>query len=103
MTKSVSSSSRYDEFPPPAPNTVARPATLGACQVRLQLSTLLLPMTARVNFCDIKFSSLVVFEQLNIPKALGPIALAASKPAAARCSASSQVAGRSRPPSLTND
>ena len=33
-----------------APNTAARPTTLGACQVRLQLSMLLLPITARVNF-----------------------------------------------------
>ena len=69
---SVSSASRYDEVPPPAPNTVARPATLGACQVRLQLSMLLLCMTARVNFWAMKFISFVVFEQLNIPKAFGP-------------------------------
>jgi hypothetical protein len=48
---SVSSISRYDEVPPPAPKTVARPATLGACQVRLQESMLLEPMTARANFC----------------------------------------------------
>jgi hypothetical protein len=27
------------------------PATLGACQVRLQLSMLLQPITARTNFC----------------------------------------------------
>ena len=59
-------------------------------------------MTARVNFCDMKFSSFVVLEQLNMPKAFGPVALAASKPAAARPSASSQVVGRSLPPSLTN-
>ena len=38
---SVSSISWYDEVPPPAPNTVARPTTLGACQVRLQQSMLL--------------------------------------------------------------
>ncbi len=37
--------------PPPAPNTVARPATLGACQVRLQLSIWLQPITTRTNFC----------------------------------------------------
>ena len=37
--------------PPPAPKTAARPATLGACQVRLQLSMLLVPMTERTNFC----------------------------------------------------
>ena len=37
--------------PPPAPNTAARPATLGACQVRLQLSMWLQPMTDRTNFC----------------------------------------------------
>ena len=48
--RSVSSTSRYELVPPPAPNTAARPATLGACQVRLQLSMLLLPMTARANF-----------------------------------------------------
>jgi hypothetical protein len=41
--------STYEEVPPPAPKTVARPTTLGACQVRLQLSMLLEPMTLRVN------------------------------------------------------
>ena len=50
-TTSVSSISRYELVPPPAPNTVARPATEGACQVRLQLSMLLLPRTVRTNFC----------------------------------------------------
>ena len=50
-TQSVSSISRYELVPPPIPNTVARPATLGACQVRLQLSMLFEPMTARANFC----------------------------------------------------
>jgi hypothetical protein len=47
---SVFSISSYELVPPPAPKTVARPTTLGACQVRLQLSMLLLPMTERVNF-----------------------------------------------------
>src|SRR5260370_32454219 len=98
----VSSASWYEDVPPPAPNTVARPATLGACQVRLQLSMLLLCITTRVNFWAMKFSSLVVLEQLNIPKAWGPICRAASKPAAALANASSQEAGRSRPPSRTS-
>src|SRR5216683_8314689 len=49
-----------------------------------------------------KFISFVVLEQLNIPNALGPFARAASKPAAARRSASSHEAGRRRPPSLTS-
>lgn len=48
--KSAVSISSYDEVPPPTPKTVARPATLGACQVRLQLSMLLLPITTRANF-----------------------------------------------------
>ena len=48
--KSVVSISSYEEVPPPAPKTAARPATLGACQVRLQLSMLLLPMTTLANF-----------------------------------------------------
>jgi hypothetical protein len=48
---SVSSISLYELVPPPAPKTVARPTTLGACQVRLQLSMLLLPIVARMNFC----------------------------------------------------
>lgn len=47
----VSSIARYELVPPPAPKTAARPATLGACQVRLQLSMLLQPMTDRTNFC----------------------------------------------------
>ena len=46
----MSSISPYELVPPPAPNTVARPTTLGACQVRLQLSMLLLPTTTRANF-----------------------------------------------------
>src|SRR3981081_4466722 len=102
ITRSVSSASWYDEVPPPAPNTVARPATLGACQVRLQLSMLLLCITARANFWAMKFISFVLLEQLNMPNALGPLSLAAANPAAALSSASSQDAGRSRPPSLTS-
>ena len=35
----------------PEPNVVARPATVGACQVRAQLSMLLVPITARKSFC----------------------------------------------------
>ena len=66
-TKSVSSISRYEDVVPPAPNTVARPATLGACQVRLQESMSLLPRTTRENFCAAKFISLVDREQLKIP------------------------------------
>ena len=46
---SVVSISSYEEVPPPAPKTVARPTTLGACQVRLQLSMLFEPMTRRAN------------------------------------------------------
>ena len=56
------------------PNTVARPATLGACQVRLQLSMLFEPITMRANFCAAKFISLVLFEQLKSPNACGPCA-----------------------------
>src|SRR6476659_5910694 len=97
--RSVSSISRYELVPPPAPNTVARPATLGACHVRLQLSMLLLPSTTRLNFCAAKLTSLVALLQLKVPNVVGPWdALAAWKPAATRSSASSQVAGRSSPP-----
>ena len=46
---SACSTSAYDEVPPPAPNTVARPTTEGACQVRLQESMLFDPMTVRMN------------------------------------------------------
>jgi hypothetical protein len=60
--------------PPPIPNTVARPATLGACQVRLQLSMLFDPITTRANFCAAKFISFVLFEQLNKPNAWLPYA-----------------------------
>lgn len=48
--RSVSSISWYELVPPPAPNTAARPATEGACQVRLQLSMLLEAMTIRAHF-----------------------------------------------------
>ena len=47
----VDSISSYELVPPPAPKTVARPTTLGACQVRLHESMLLLPITDRANFC----------------------------------------------------
>jgi hypothetical protein len=43
--RSQFSTSSYELVPPPAPKTVARPTTLGACQVRLQLSTLFVPKT----------------------------------------------------------
>lgn len=48
---SVCSISSYDDVPPPEPKAADRPATLGAWQVRLQESTLLVPMTTRANFC----------------------------------------------------
>ena len=72
---SVSSISAYDDVPPPAPNTVARPTTEGACQVRLQESMLFVPMTARANFWAMKFISLVDFEQEKKPTAVGPASL----------------------------
>src|SRR6266550_1267397 len=91
---SVSSASRYELVPPPAPNTVARPATLGACQVRLQLSMLLLPSTARLNFCAAKLTSLVALEHEKVPNVVAPCAaFAARKPATTRSRASSQLAG----------
>src|SRR5215207_761377 len=97
-TTSVSSISRYELVPPPAPNTIARPATEGACQVRLQLSMLLLPRTVRENFWAAKLTSLVDLLQLKSPNVLEPCAApAARSPAAARSSASSQVAGRRMP------
>lgn len=98
MMTSVSSTSLYELVPPPAPKTRARPATLGACHVRLQLSMLLEPMTTRANFCAMKFISFVDLEQLNRPK---DFPLCFSKPLAARARASSQLAGRSESPSRT--
>jgi len=68
----------------------------------LQLSTLFVPMATRANFCVMKFTSFVAFEQLNKPKEFGPWAATASRnPAAARSSASVQLAGRKTPPSRT--
>src|SRR6266576_3580198 len=101
--RSVSSASRYELVPPPAPNTVARPATEGACQVRLQLSMLLLPRTTLENFWAAKLTSLVAFEQLKTPigvraSALALAAIAARSPATVRSSASYEVAWRSSPP-----
>src|SRR3989338_6441076 len=37
----------------PLPNDIARPATVGACQVRAHWSTLFVPIAARANFIDI--------------------------------------------------
>src|SRR5436190_2545656 len=103
MITSVSSASRYELVPPPAPNTVARPTTLGACQVRLHESMLLDPITERANFCARKFTSFEAFEQLNIPnERVASCARARASPAAAKSSASSHPAGRSEPFSRTN-
>src|SRR3954447_17947993 len=100
---SVSSTSRYELVPPPAPNTVARPTTLGACQVRLQESMLFVPIATRVNFCAMKLTSFVALEQLSIPYVLGPCASTARrKPEAARSRASSQLAVRRTPLSRTS-
>ncbi len=52
MTKMTGafSISRMEFVIAPAPSVEARPATVGACQVRAQWSILLVPMTARMNF-----------------------------------------------------
>ena len=59
--------------------------------MRLQLSMLLLPRTARENFWAAKLTSLVAFEQLKIPIGEGPptarLARAACRPATVRSSA----------------
>ena len=78
-TTSVSSISRYELVPPPAPNTVARPATEGACQVRLQLSMLLLPRTTRESFWAAKLISLVDLLQLKTPNVPEPCASPAAR------------------------
>jgi hypothetical protein len=71
--------------------------------VRLQLSTLFVAMTTRANFWARKFSSLVVFEQLKMPKAFGPyFSTERRKPLAVRSRASSQLAGRKWPLSRTS-
>src|ERR1700748_3770057 len=91
-TKSVCSASSYELVEPPAPRMVVRPTTEGACQVRLQLSTLLLPNTCRAIFDARKFTSFVDFEQLKIPVAVRPVSRKfRRKPSAARSRASSQV------------
>src|SRR5687768_14998078 len=95
---SVFSISSYELVPPPAPKTVARPTTLGACQVRLQLSMLLLPNATRASLPARKFTSFVAFEQLKIPREFGPRASRFRRnPAAATSSASSHVAARNPP------
>ncbi len=86
-------------MPPPAPKTVARPTTEGACQVRLQESMLFVPMAVRMNFCAMKFISFVAFEHEKHAHRVGRRGRprARRKPSAARSSASSHEAGRSRP------
>src|SRR3954467_2667310 len=101
-TTSVFSASSYEEVDPPAPKTVARPTTLGACHVRLQLSMLLLPNATRASFAAMKFTSFVAFEQLKIPSEFSPFASRfRRKPLAATSSASSHVASRRLPLSRT--
>src|SRR5215217_6761970 len=91
---SVSSASLYELVPPPAPKTVARPTTLGACQVRLHESMLFVPITWRANFCARKFISFDALEHENIPKdCVVSLWRACWKPAATAPSASSQEAG----------
>ena len=78
------SASSYEEVDPPAPNTVARPTTLGACHVRLQLSMLFVPNATRLSLPARKLTSLVDFEQLNVPSASGPpVFMLRMKPSAA--------------------
>src|SRR3569833_4468708 len=72
-TKSVCAASSYELVEPPAPRMAVRPTTEGACQVLLQLSTLLLPNTCRAIFAARKFTSFVDLEQLKIPVAVRPL------------------------------
>ena len=101
---SVSSISWYDDVPPPAPNTVARPTTLGACQVRLQQSMLFVPITWRANFCARKFISFVAFEHEKIPNDVDASAVTrareARRGAVERLVPGSRAAAR--PPSRTS-
>src|SRR4029079_10209703 len=102
-TKSQCSASSYELVDPPAPRMVVRPTTEGACQVRLQLSILLLPKTCRANFDARKLTSLVDFEQLKIPVVWRPwVAKDFRNPSAARSRASPQEAGRRTPLSRTS-
>ena len=48
---SASSISEMELVIAPLPNAAARPATVGLCHKRAQWSTLLVPTTARANFC----------------------------------------------------
>ena len=69
----------------------------------MQLSMLFVPNATRASFCARKFTSLVDFEQLKIPRASGPRASRLRRnPSAARSSASSQLAGRRRSFSRTS-
>src|SRR3954470_9237796 len=102
-TTSVFSASSYEEVDPPAPNTVARPTTLGACHVRLQLSMLLLPKATRASFEARKFTSLLDLEHEKIPIAFWPfLSRLRLNPSAALSSASSHVAWRNAPFSRTS-
>ena len=49
--KSEPASSSIEFDIAPLPTMTARPATVGACQVRLQLSMLLVPIATLANFC----------------------------------------------------
>ena len=49
--QSVSLSSAMELVMAPLPKAAARPATVEECQSRAQWSILLVPRTARVNFC----------------------------------------------------
>jgi cyclophilin family peptidyl-prolyl cis-trans isomerase len=76
MTKAILNTNHgaieFELFDDAAPKTVARPTTLGACQVRLQLSMLFVRNATRASFCARKFTSFVDFEQLKIPTESGP-------------------------------
>ena len=99
---SVSSTSAYELVPPPAPKTVARPTTLGACHVLLQLSMLCEPNATRASFCAAKFTSFVDFEQEKMPVEFGPrAAMFRRKPSAAASRATSHDTGFRTPPSRT--
>src|SRR5215813_1934433 len=58
---------------PAYPTVRNRPSVAGAWQYREQLSMLLVPMTARPNFCITYPSSLLVFDEIITPIASGPL------------------------------
>src|SRR5580704_7458840 len=102
-TNPAFSISEIDPESPPYPTVRCNPIVAGFWQYRAQLSTLLVPITARDSFCIRKLSSFVHFDEAINASASGPCSFKISLNLfSITSSASSQLTSRNPSPSLSS-